>query len=316
LPAAGCSDTPEFYFSAEGDSSGVNYSPFDAPATVYSATVGEFTTFVTNSFDSDPGWTTAGQWAFGQPTGGGGEYGGPDPTSGYTGNNVYGYNLSGDYANNLSETHLTSGAFDCTDKYDVHLRFWRWLGVEQPAYDHAYVRVSNNGTTWTTVWENGMEITDASWVEMDLDISAVADNQSTVYLRWTMGSTDGGWRYCGWNIDDLQLVAFSCVGGPPEAIDDLTASLLQGDIVLNWTEPNSEGGVSGYIVYRSTDSAAAGDSLDSTSDITYTDTGAAGDSGTNYYYTVKAVDGGGQKSLESNKVGEFDCDTINDPSVK
>ena len=66
------------------------------------------------SLDTDPSWTTEGEWAFGQPTGGGGTDGVPDPTIGYTGSNVYGYNLSGDYTNNLSETHLTSTVIDCT----------------------------------------------------------------------------------------------------------------------------------------------------------------------------------------------------------
>ncbi|MCK4341953.1 MAG: hypothetical protein KAY37_09550 [Phycisphaerae bacterium] len=180
--------------------------------------------------DTNPGWTTEGQWAYGQPTGGGGEYGGPDPTSGYTGANVYGYNLNGDYPNSMTETHLTSTAIDCTGLFDVHLTFWRWLGVEQPAYDHAYVRVSNNGLNWTTVWQNTTEVADYSWTPLDLDISDVADDQSTVYLRWTMGETDSGWRYCGWNIDDIQLIA---LGGeePPLSIllpDGLPENLEPG----------------------------------------------------------------------------------------
>jgi hypothetical protein len=316
LPPAACSHTPEFYFSAEGESSGVHYSPMDAPATVYTLLVGEYTIFGSNNFDTNPGWTTAGQWAFGTPTGGGGQYGGPDPTSGHTGSYVYGYNLSGDYANNLAETHLTSSAFNCTGKSGVHLKFWRWLGVEQPAYDHAYVRVSNNGTSWVTVWQNTTEVTDFSWVEMDLDISAVADNQSTVYLRWTMGTTDSGWRYCGWNIDDIQLVAFECVGGPPEAVDDLAIDLLKNDIHLYWTEPFAEGGVDHYVVCRSTDPDVPGDSLAGTADTEYTDVGAAKNTAINYYYTVQVVDGGGQKSLDSNKVGEFDMNLINETPTK
>ncbi|UCG33395.1 MAG: hypothetical protein JSU68_01945, partial [Phycisphaerales bacterium] len=210
LPPAICADTPEYYFSAEGTVSGVVTSPWTAPADTYAADVGELAVIVQENLDSDPGWATQGQWAFGQPTGGGGEYGGPDPTSGYTGLKVYGYNLDGDYANNLSEQHLTSSAVDCTGLANVRLKFWRWLGVEQPAYDHAYVRVSSNGSDWTTVWQNDMEIADTAWQEMDLDISAVADGAPTVYLRWTMGATDGGWRYCGWNIDDVQIVAMTC----------------------------------------------------------------------------------------------------------
>ncbi|MCK4655094.1 MAG: T9SS type A sorting domain-containing protein, partial [Candidatus Cloacimonetes bacterium] len=169
--------------------------------------IGEATLWNEWTFDTDPGWTIEEDWAFGQPTGNGGEHGEPDPTSGYTGNNVYGYNLNGDYPNNLPETHLTSTAIDCSNLYDVHLKFWRWLGVEQPQYDHAYVRVSNDGSNWTTIWENPEEITDDTWTQVDLDISDVADNQETVYLRWTMGETDSGWMYCGWNIDDVQIFA-------------------------------------------------------------------------------------------------------------
>ena len=223
LPGADCSDTPEYYFSAEGDQSGVVYSPPGAPAETYSALVGEYVAFMTEDLASDPGWTTQGQWAFGQPSGGGGEYGGPDPTSGYTGDTVYGYNLAGDYPNGLSQQHLTSTAIDCTGRQGVRLRFRRWLGVEQSTYDHAYVRVSNTGTGWLTVWENTGEVTDYSWAEMDLDISGAADNQPTVYLRWTMGMTDGGWRYCGWNIDDVSLASFDCIGLTPPTIVDVAS---------------------------------------------------------------------------------------------
>jgi C1A family cysteine protease len=162
--------------------------------------------------DLDPGWTTEAAWAFGQPMGqGGSAHGNPDPTSGHTGPNVYGYNLMGDYTNNMPERHLTSAAIDCSDLYNVRLRFWRWLNVEQPIYDHAYVRVSNDGTNWVTVWENAFEVTDNSWQEMSINISTVADGQPTVYLRWTMGATDGGWTYSGWNVDDVQIWGLNVV---------------------------------------------------------------------------------------------------------
>ncbi len=210
LASAACDDTPEYYFSVAGTVSGVVHDPPDAPAEVYTAEVGEVVSVLVENLDADPGWSTEAEWAFGQPTGGGGENGGPDPTSGYTGENVYGYNLEGDYENNLPERHLTSVPIDCTGLSGAHLRFWRWLGVERPWYDHAYVRVSNDGANWTTVWENTGQITDTFWIPMDLDISAVADDQPTVYLRWTMGPTDYGWPYCGWNIDDIELIGLIC----------------------------------------------------------------------------------------------------------
>ena len=169
------------------------------------------------SLDSDPGWSATGNWAFGQPSGGGGEHGNPDPTGGHTGNNVLGYNLGGDYPNDMPQQHLTSGAIDCSDLSLVSLKFWRHLNVEEPSYDHAYVRVSNDGSSWTTVWENGGEITDNAWTEVEYDISSVADGQPAVYLRWTMGTTDGSYRFSGWNIDDIEIFGLEGSGGETTA---------------------------------------------------------------------------------------------------
>jgi len=171
------------------------------------------------TLDSDPGWTTQNQWAWGQPTGGGGAYGNPDPTAGHTGANVYGYNLSGDYPNNLSEAHLTTTAIDCSDLFGTTLKFWRYLNVEQPVYDHAYVRVSSDGTNWTQVWTNTGTLTDASWSQVEYDISAVADGEGMVYLRWTMGETDGGWTYSGWNIDDVEVWGIENSTQPTDTVE-------------------------------------------------------------------------------------------------
>jgi len=212
LPATNCLSSVEYYFSAQDQSGTSLVNPRAAPAAApyLAKMVLGAAGFATENFDTNPGWITQGQWAFGQPTGGGGAYGGPDPTSGHTGSNVYGYNLNGDYTANLPETHLTTTPFDCTGQTGVHLTYWRWLGVEQPAYDHAYVRVSADGVIWTTVWSNTTEYADAGWIQEDIDLSAVADNQPTVYIRWTMGASDSGWEYCGWNIDDVALYATTC----------------------------------------------------------------------------------------------------------
>ncbi len=156
--------------------------------------------------DENPGWVTLGQWAFGRPTGGG-SYG-RDPTSGHTGLNVYGYNLAGDYTNNMPEYTLTSPPLNCANRYDVELRFWRWLGVESANYDQARVQVSVDGKTFITVWEHsGASISDTAWQQMRIDISALADNRPKVWLRWTMGPTDSSITYPGWNIDDVELWA-------------------------------------------------------------------------------------------------------------
>jgi subtilisin family serine protease len=166
------------------------------------------------AMDTDPGWTFDGDslWEWGTPQGlggGGGAMGGghgnTDPTSGYTGANVIGYNLVGDYSDNMSLTKwATTPMLDCSGFTDVKLAFYRWLNVEQSFNDHAYIAVSTNGTSWITVWENtNITIEEDSWNLQEIDISQIADNQPTVYVRWGMGPTDSECQYSGWNLDDV-----------------------------------------------------------------------------------------------------------------
>ena len=193
----------------------LNAAFFIFPATSLAASTLQYSW----NMDANPGWSTQGLWAWGVPMGGGGQYGNPDPTSGYTGTKVYGYNLLGDYENGIPEMHLTSLPIDCSGLSQVTLKFRRWLGVEEGLFeDHAYIRISNNGSTWSTAaddpayWENpeDVAITENSWSLQVLNISNIADGQPKVYLRWTMGTTGAGvlgWQYCGWNIDDVEIWA-------------------------------------------------------------------------------------------------------------
>jgi hypothetical protein len=50
-----------------------------------------------------PGWTLEPQWQYGVPA-----YGSGGPSSGHTGTKIIGYNLSGNYANNLSAKYATT----------------------------------------------------------------------------------------------------------------------------------------------------------------------------------------------------------------
>jgi len=157
--------------------------------------------------NSNPGWTTQGSWQFGVPTGQGGNlfFTCTDPTSGHTGGNVYGYNLNGNYANSMSVQYLTTTALNCTGYTSVELRFWRNLGLFSG--DTASLQVSNNGSTWTTLWSSSSTICDGGWQQMIYNLSAVADNQPTVYIRWGMGPTDIWLGGPGWNIDDIEIWA-------------------------------------------------------------------------------------------------------------
>ncbi len=186
--------------------------------------------------DTDPGWSAdpgpggtgpnAGGWALGTPTNT--ESCGADrldPSSGFTGSNVYGYNLAGCYTSTLTPTrYLTTNALDCSNATAVQLRFRRWLGVESASFDHVYVDVSTNGSTWTNVWQNpATTINEQAWTLQTYNVAA-ADNQATVYFRWGMGTTDGSVIYHSWNIDDIEVI-----GLVPQSCGAVTLGDVNGD---------------------------------------------------------------------------------------
>ncbi|MFP6582803.1 MAG: M6 family metalloprotease domain-containing protein [Candidatus Hydrogenedentota bacterium] len=156
------------------------------------------------NLNTDPGWTREDAWYFGAPNGTGSN--GGDPNSAYTGTNTYGFAF-GDYANNLPERRLTTTPLNFANHSGVQLQFQRWLGIEDSLYDQAAIEVSNNGSTWIPVWTHTTgSFSENAWSLQTYDISAVADGQSSVQVRWVMGTTDGSRTYPGWNIDDVRFL--------------------------------------------------------------------------------------------------------------
>jgi hypothetical protein len=212
LPTLSCDHELTFRVSAQEAASGYVFdTDQDSP---HGVSVGDNEVVIfEDGFETDKGWTVTDTfWQRGMPTGeGGNSYSAPDPSQAFSGSNVYGYNLQGNYDDNMAVGHLMSPAIDCAERHNVHLSFWRWLGVEAPLFDHASVSISGDGSLWTTVWENSAEMFDVGWNFKVLDISSFADGRSSVYLRWTMGPSDAGLTYCGWNIDDVTVTAYYCV---------------------------------------------------------------------------------------------------------
>jgi hypothetical protein len=205
--------------------------------------------------DSDPGWSMTGQWAFGQPTGGGSH--GLDPAAGYTGLNVLGYNLDGDYPDDMAVEYLTSGPLDMSGATGSSVEFWRWLGIESSSYDHATFEISTDNVNWTEIWgHSGSAISQSEWTLQSYDISAIADGQPQIRLRWTMGTTDGSVTYPGWNIDDIRIIAT-----PPDICFETPAEvsgLMVGSdhVALSWdAAAYLGGGPPTYDLLRSADPA-------------------------------------------------------------
>lgn len=104
--------------------------------------------------------------------------------------------------------HMTNAtAINCTGHANVRLGFQqqyrRW-------YDSTYIYVSNNGTSWTQYRVNTPLLNDdfcnGNPENILIDISAVAGNQATVWVRWTFWSpaslgANAGCAY-NWMIDD------------------------------------------------------------------------------------------------------------------
>ncbi len=170
-------------------------------------------------------WTLGGSandWEVDTPLG----FGSPaDPVGAFRGTYSIGNDLTGlgtywgEYENNIptNGNYIYSPAIDCTGETNVKLEFYRWLGIESVSWDHASIEASNDGSSWTTIWEHtGGSFTDPTWIQVTYDISAVADDEATVYVRFEMGPTDASVTYCGWNIDDIRV--FSQTMGTPTTI--------------------------------------------------------------------------------------------------
>ncbi len=169
-------------------------------------------------FNANPGWTMESQWQYGIP-----QDGANGPNSGFSGNNVLGYNLSGNYPNNLATVYAASPTINCSGAGSLTLRFQRWLRVRNG--DTATVQISTNGAAWTTLWSASGNVTDSAWQLMQYSLPAWADGSASVQLRWSMGSGSSQ-NDIGWNIDDIEITG-SALPTTPGTNVTLTVTLNQ-----------------------------------------------------------------------------------------
>lgn len=97
---------------------------------------------------------------------------------------------------------LISGAINCSMRSNVHLKFNQLL---YHFYESAKVYVSNDGTSWTEVYEAGALLgvnqTTPNPHVADIDISAMAAKHPTVYIKFNFTGDYDYW----WMIDDVSL---------------------------------------------------------------------------------------------------------------
>jgi hypothetical protein len=179
-------------------------------ATIYSA-----------NMNTDPGWTLEPQWQYGAPN-----YTGTGPTSGFTGANIIGYNLSGNYEDRLSATYATTPPINCSSASSLTLRFQRWLKVKSG--DTASIQVSTDGNNWMNVWTSSGTIADENWQSVQYTLPAGVAGSSTVRLRWALSSNPAQ-NDIGWNLDDVELLGDGTLDTtPPVASLNVADQTLSG----------------------------------------------------------------------------------------
>ncbi len=185
----------------------IRITPADAPAKVDDSDA-DFTIdapIYATTMETDPGWTFDGDWGWGVPSIAEGYWSPPiPPTSAHSGTRVIGYDIDGCYAAGMPATEwATSPTFDCSYRTNVSLNFWRYVGTDTG--DEVHLQAKNGGVAWQTVWSSSSRLNIGSWQLVSYDISAIADNQTGVQIRFGMGPTASGRYFCGMYIDDLQV---------------------------------------------------------------------------------------------------------------
>ena len=224
LPAPGCDDTPEFYFSAEGDGGTTVYFPDDAPTELLSCGVGTVTPVMADDFEADLGWTvesdpslTDGAWERGIPADDGT---GGDPLFDYDGSGscYLTANRLGNSDVDGGPTWLISPTFDMSGMAGPVIRYARWFSCDDPippAQDFFVVELSDdNGATWVLA---EMVPDFDGWEMHDVYVADFVDLTDQVKIRFVASDNPNN-SLTEAGVDAFEIFDLACV------------SILRGDV--------------------------------------------------------------------------------------
>jgi hypothetical protein len=188
LPNTRPGDTPEFYFSAQGNGGTTVYQPEGAPGETYSFDIYFKVEFWEDNFETDKGWTvqnvslTDGPWDRGIPAGGGDRQDPPTDADG-SGRCYLTDNVDGNSDVDGGPTILTSPLIDLSGG-DAEISFYVWHGNDDgdPADDLEVELSNNNGSSWKTVASFPGS---GSWVPYSFRVSDFWTPTSQMLLRFS-----------------------------------------------------------------------------------------------------------------------------------
>ncbi len=201
MPSAKCGDTPEFYFSADGDGGSTIYNPPAAPTELYSARVGWATITYEDDFQTNQGWTavnlgaTSGDWQRGIPVNDPGwDY---DPISDGDGSGAC-YLTQNEYGNTDVDggaVQLISPVFDMSQGGSIEYDYYLYLTETGGAVDKLLVEINSTGGVGSWI-EIASHVTDnnLNWAHHIIDeeslIAAGVDFTENMQIRFTANDAD------------------------------------------------------------------------------------------------------------------------------
>jgi hypothetical protein len=255
LPTFMCEDTPQFYVSAAGDTTGTVTAPFNGAANPMTFILGETIVALDDPIEIASGWTvgavgdtaTTGIWEMVDPIGT--TYQPEDDHTAVgtqcwiTGQHTVGQTAGFNDVDGGATT-LTSPIFDLTGIISPTISYWRWFVGTAPS-DVFTVSISNNaGLNWTVVetvvggnsgWNN--------FQFLPQNFLALTDQMR---LRFVASDAATG-TFVEGGVDDVFISAFQCVNPPPvDCVGDAdgNGAVDFGDItsiLSNWGGTGPEG---------------------------------------------------------------------------